>query len=111
MKNKIACVGMILLIIFGLNVQGFSQTKISETWNQFRGQNRTGVSTEKLIQKDWIKTQPELIWKHKIGSGFSELIASDGSIYTMFSDKIDSVSGFDVLVAYDEKTGKASIQV
>ena len=106
MKNRITILGLTIILILSLNLQSISQSGVSYHWNQFRGQNRTGVSTEKLIQKDWIKTQPELIWKHKIGSGFSELIVSDGSIYTMFSDKIDSVSGFDVLVAYDEKTGK-----
>lgn len=86
-------------------VTGYSQKNPSETWAQFRGQYRTGVSNEKLIQKDWTKTKPELIWNKKIGSGFSELVISDGSIYTMFSEKTDSITGFEYLVAYDENTG------
>jgi outer membrane protein assembly factor BamB len=94
-----------ITLFFGFSLQGISQTKSSEGWTQFRGQYGSGISSEKLIDKDWTTNKPELLWRKDIGSGFSELLVSEGLIYTMFSEKIDSVSGYEYLVAYDEKTG------
>lgn len=72
---------------------------------QFRGPNRSGISTEKIDQLDWSEKQPELIWKKEIGSGFSELIISDNVVYTMISEQIDSVSGSEFIAAFDESNG------
>ena len=105
MRNKTTILGLTIILFFGFSLQGISQTKSSEGWTQFRGQFGSGVSSEKLIEKDWTIDKPELLWRKDIGSGFSELLVSEGLIYTMFSEKIDSVSGFEYLVAYDEKTG------
>ena len=105
MRNKKTFLSLTIIFILGISVQGFSQFDPSNGWNQYRGQYRAGTSSEKLVEKDWIGQKPELLWKNKIGSGFSELVLSEGSIYTMFSEKIDSVSGFEYLIAYDEKTG------
>ena len=108
-KNNILC--LIIILLFGSNISGISQTEPSEGWRQFRGEYGSGVSHEKLIEKDWVTTQPELLWKKEIGSGFSELVVSEGIIYTMFSEKIDSISGFEYLAAYDEKTGNENWRV
>lgn len=77
----------------------------AQSWEQFRGENRNGNSTEKLTATDWTENQPELIWKKEIGSGFSELIISEGVIYTMISEIIDSIAGFEYVAAFDELSG------
>jgi outer membrane protein assembly factor BamB len=47
-----------------------------------------------------------LVWKHEIGSGFSELVVVDDKIYTMMAEKTDSMSGTEYLVCFDTATGK-----
>jgi len=105
MRNKNALLFVSLLFIFGLIIPGFSQTDAIGGWTQYRGQIRGGISSEKLTN-----TKPELIWKHKIGAGFSEIVVSEGSVYTMFCEKIDSLTGFEYLIAYNEKTGEEQWQ-
>ena len=106
MKKKIKQVCLLALLFFGLMKQGISQTENSESWIQFRGKNRSGISQEKLPQMNWTKSKPELVWKKNLGSGFSELVISGGKIYTMISEQIDSVSGSEFIAVLDEKTGK-----
>jgi len=93
------------ILTFCLTIPGFSQMDNSEAWIQFRGQFRSGISSEKLPQIDWSKSKPKLLWKKEIGQGFSELIISNGKIYTMISEQTDSISGFEYIVAFDENTG------
>lgn len=101
--NKRFCLSV--LFIFGIMTNGFSQAEPAFGWTQYRGENRDGASTEKLTEKDWVSSKPEMLWKKNIGSGFSELVISEGIIYTMFSEKIDSTSGFEYLAAFNESTG------
>lgn len=105
MQNKIKLLCLSIFVILGLNIPGISQSN-SGSWKQYRGKDRSGISNEKLML-----TNPELIWKHKMGSGFSELVVSGASVYTMFSEKTDSISGFEYLVAYDENTGNEKWRV
>ena len=106
MKKKMQHLFLSGLLLFGLINLGFSQTENPESWIQFRGHYRAGLSTDKIAQTDWLTKKPELIWKKEIGSGFSELIISDGIIYTMESEQIDSVTGSEFLIAFDDATGK-----
>ncbi|PKP35578.1 MAG: hypothetical protein CVU00_01630 [Bacteroidetes bacterium HGW-Bacteroidetes-17] len=105
MRNTTTRFCLSVLCIFGMMTNSFSQAEAVFGWTQYRGENRAGASTEKLTEKDWISSKPEMLWKKKIGSGFSELVISEGIIYTMFSEKIDSTSGFEYLAAYKESTG------
>lgn len=96
---------IIVLMIFIQAFSGLSQKINAQIWEQFRGENRSGISTEKLTATNWTENQPELIWKKEIGSAFSELIISDGVVYTMISELIDSITGSEYVVAYDELSG------
>lgn len=106
MQNKIKLLCLSTFVILGLSIPGISQSNSSGSWKQYRGKDRSGISNEKLML-----TNPELIWKHEMGSGFSELVVSGASVYTMFSEKTDSISGFEYLVAYDENTGNEKWRV
>jgi len=105
MNKKTNYLGLIALLIISQTIIGYSQSGAPEEWKQFRGPERSGISTETLPPLDWTQSQPELIWKKEIGSGFSELVISEGVVYTMISEQIDSVSGFEYVVAFDENTG------
>ena len=101
MIPKIEKAVFVLILIF-LTQEIFTQTQ----WNQFRGPDRSGIATETIDINDWNGDNLELVWKFDIGSGFSELIFDNGIIYTMISEVIDSVTGSELVAAFDEKTGK-----
>jgi len=76
-----------------------------ESWNQFRGPSRSGISTEKILTDSPSEACPKLLWKKKLGCGFSEVTVSGDRLYTMLSEKTDSLSGSEYTAAFDAKTG------
>ncbi len=106
MNSKIIYLWLITLLVVSQITPVNSQVNSSDGWTQFRGPNRSGISTEKIQKLDWADKQPELIWKKEIGSGFSELIISDNIVYTMISDQNDSISGSEYIAAFNESNGE-----
>lgn len=104
MKMVTRIIKLSAILVFAFSLSGFPQ-QISEAWPQFRGQNRDGIVAGEKSSINWIQSQPELIWKKEIGSSFSEIVISRDVIYTMFSDKIDSISGFEYVAAFEKSTG------
>ena len=76
-----------------------------KSWKQFRGNDRNGSYSEAEINEKWAELKPELNWSKKLGSGFSEILASNDQVFTMISEKIDSTSGLEFLVAYNASNG------
>ena len=105
MKKKFSYSWALVLLIFIQVLSGISIKVNAQSWEQFRGENRSGISTEKLVAESWADDQPELIWKKELGSGFSELIISEGIIYTMISETIDSITGYEYVAAFNELSG------
>ena len=58
----------------------FAQTSQSSDWEQFRGNDRSGVSTETGILQKWSADGPELVWKKDIDAGTPGGTASDDQI-------------------------------
>ena len=53
-------------------------------WPQWRGSDRSGVSTETGLLKSWPAGGPKLFWEGgAVGDGFSSLAISQGRIFTM----------------------------
>ncbi|SVE00591.1 uncharacterized protein METZ01_LOCUS453445, partial [marine metagenome] len=53
-------------------------------WPQWRGPERSGVSTEKGLLQSWPEQGPKLLWDGgAVGEGFSSLAIADGRIFTM----------------------------
>ena len=76
----------------------------ADDWPQFRGPDRTGMSGEKGLLKEWPKGGPKLAWTFKdAGLGFSSVAVAKGVVYTLGTDKefID-----EYVIAIDEKSGK-----
>ncbi len=91
-------VTIIISNVYMLQAQSISEN----SWYQFRGPDRDGASKE-ILEKPG---KPELIWKKELGSAFSELVITDNTIYTMISEKTDSISGNAYIAAFDKETGK-----
>lgn len=106
MNTKSISLCLLVIFMFLQTSNGFSQPSETKSWNQFRGPDRNGISEEMAIPDKLAENGPELLWKKKMGAGFSEVTIEDDRIYTMYSDKIDTVSGLEYIAAFDTKTGE-----
>jgi outer membrane protein assembly factor BamB len=102
--KKILTAGLILTIVF-FQIQPVKSQSTSNSWQQFRGNAKNGISVEDGILEKWPENGPEQVWKKEIGTSFSELLFFKNSIYTMAGEKIDSTSGFEYAAAFDASTG------
>ena len=78
-------------------------------WPQWRGPDRSGVSTETGLLQSWPDNGPKLLWEGgAVGEGFSSLAISGGKIFTM-GDK----DGSSHLFGLDQNGGRIlwSVQV
>lgn len=79
---------------------------IAKDWPQWRGPDRTGISSEKGIIKSWENSAPELLWNVKgAGKGFSSVSIADGILYTTGNYQSDEITGQGVS-AFSIKDGK-----
>lgn len=53
-------------------------------WPQFRGPDRTGLSKDSGLLKEWPESGPAVAWSvDNVGDGYSSLAVADGRIYTL----------------------------
>jgi outer membrane protein assembly factor BamB len=69
-------------------------------WPQWRGPNRTGVSSEK-VSVVWPAEGPKVLWRAAVGTGFSSVSVSQGRAYTM-----GNTNNEDTVWCLDARTGK-----
>ena len=74
-------------------------------WPDFRGPNRDGHYTAKLIQTGWPSTGLKPVWKQPVGGGYASfVIARAGSLDLAFT--IEQRGNQEVVAAYDVATGR-----
>lgn len=83
-----------------------SRDNDQNSWKQFRGNDRNGTYSESNINEKWIDKEPELLWTQQLGSGFTEILVSKNKLYTMSSEIADSISGSEVMLAFDAISGE-----
>ncbi len=69
-------------------------------WPQWRGPDRDGLSLEKGLAREWPEKGPTELWRRTIGTGFSGVIVSKGSLFTLDQKEGES------LVALSAQTGE-----
>ncbi len=69
-------------------------------WPQWRGPQRDGVSREAGLIKKWSENGPTEIWRRPIGTGYSGVVVSDGSLFTLEQKQGES------LLALNAETGE-----
>lgn len=90
------------LLALLLAALAFATTAAGADWPMFRGADRTGVSKDKGLLKEWPSDGPPLAWKTEgIGIGFSSVSVSGERVFTMGDGKDSSF-----LFGIDRKTGK-----
>jgi outer membrane protein assembly factor BamB len=73
----------------------------SSDWPQWRGANRDAVSAETGLLDRWADDGPHILWRAKVGEGFSSVTVSDGKLYTLWDE-----NGTQFLFCLDAGTGK-----
>lgn len=74
----------------------------ADDWPQWRGPDRTSISKESGLLKEWPKAGPKLLWTFEEGgNAYSSPSIVGDRLYTMGTQ-----SGSDVVIAIDVKTGK-----
>ncbi|MBC8326747.1 MAG: PQQ-like beta-propeller repeat protein [Verrucomicrobia subdivision 3 bacterium] len=78
------------------------QSTLALDWPQWRGPNRTGISAEKGLLKQWPQGGPKRLWiNSQMGNGYSSFAIAKGKLYTMGSRR-----GTEQLICLDANTGR-----
>jgi len=77
---------LIMLGILGAGAPTAAPTGGASDWPQYRGPERTGISTETGILKTWPATGPKVLWSVPIGGGYSGISAVGDRVYTMYGN-------------------------
>jgi outer membrane protein assembly factor BamB len=81
---------------------GLSAPVGADDWPQWRGPDRTEVSKETGLLKEWPKAGPKLLWTYdQGGNAYSGPAVVGDRLYTMGTQ-----SGSDVVIAIDTRSGK-----
>jgi outer membrane protein assembly factor BamB len=87
----------IVAVLLGLTIP-----LAADDWPQWRGPDRSGISKETGLLKEWPSSGPPLRWKaEKIGSGYSSPAVANGRVYIQTTKGNDEFA-----LALDERTGK-----
>ena len=70
-------------------------------WTIYRGPNRNGEVRGLEIPTDWDAAPPQLVWKQRIGPGWSSMLVIDGRLYTQ-----EQVAESEAVVCLDAATGR-----
>ncbi len=74
---------------------------IADDWPQWRGPDRTGLSKEVNLLKEWSESGPKVAWEiDNVGIGYSSVVIADGRIYTM-----GDIEGVEHTMCFSEKDG------
>lgn len=76
-------------------------TAMATDWPQYRGPNRNGVTAEKGWLDQWPADGPAILWRAKVGLGFSSIVVSKSLAATGGHEK-----GQDTVFCFDAVTGR-----
>lgn len=74
---------------------------LAADWPQWLGPNRDGVS----VEQDWKADLENLLWKKKVGVGFSSVVVADNRVFTLGHNG-KKYGGQETLSSLHAKTGK-----
>lgn len=70
-------------------------------WPRYRGPRGDGISKETGLLKTWPASGPRVLWRARLGSGYSGMAVSGGRLFTLFGS-----GGNELAIAFDAATGK-----
>lgn len=72
-----------------------------EDWPNWRGPDRNGISKEKGWASHWPAEGPKVLWKAKLGTGFSSFSVAKGRLVAMGNE-----NNTDTVFSFDAESGK-----
>jgi len=73
-----------LALLLGMQLGAAPLVRESNDWPSWRGAERTGISRERDLLRDWSEAGPRLAWKTAgMGAGFSTPSVAGGRVYLM----------------------------
>lgn len=78
---------------------------LAEDWPVYRGVNHDGISVETDWTSDWGEEGPKVLWRSKVGTGYSSFVVSEGRAYTM-GNSGKKGEQTDTVFCFDAMTGK-----
>ena len=91
--NNTTCVKILAAFFLLYSFQGQAAD-----WPNWRGANLDGISTETDWNTDWTKKDPQVLWKDKVGIGYSSMAVADGKVVTLGNkSKKDTIYCFDAV--------------
>jgi outer membrane protein assembly factor BamB len=70
-------------------------------WPRYRGPRADGISRETGLLETWPASGPRVLWRAKLGTGYSGMAVSAGRLFTLFGNGRDEIA-----LALDAATGK-----
>ena len=103
MKNSSYVPFIVSWFVFG----SFSTNLNAESWPQFRGPDRTGVSASVDLLTSWPEDGPKRIWTAKgAGRGYSSLSFSGGRFFTLGDSPSTADDDQEYLSCFDQTDGR-----
>ena len=102
MKSSRFVAGPVLIVHLS-----FAGSLSAEDWPQWRGPERTGISKETGLLKEWPEGGPKVLWKaEKVGAAYATVSVANGRVFTQGNVK-DEEGNTETgrIQCYDEKTG------
>jgi outer membrane protein assembly factor BamB len=73
---------MFLMLVLGLAIAASSQSNASFDWPQWRGPDRSGLSKETGLMKNWPASGPARVWlASNLGSGYGSVAVQGDRVY------------------------------
>lgn len=76
----------------------------ANSWSQWRGLNRDGISPETTLLDQWSEEGPRLVWQRPIGRGFSSFAIAQGRLVTMDQEG-EGAEAKESITCLDAKSG------
>lgn len=89
------------LIVWLAGLCGLGQATMASDWPQWRGPLMNGISAEKGWLDHWPADGPPVVWKAKVGLGFSSFAVNGRAAYTMGND-----NNTDTVYCFEAASGK-----
>ena len=95
MKSRLSCAATLAFCLCT------TMASVAKDWPHWRGPDLNGISTETNWSPSVLDGDPKILWRAKIGTGFSSFAVAEGRVYTS-----GNTTNTDTLFCFAADTGK-----
>src|SRR3972149_11186583 len=93
-------------LLFGVVACALFSPALAADWQQYRGPNTDGTTSETVPLTQWPAEGPRQVWKVETPTGFSSMTVAGGRVFTLVGQADSDGVQREVCVALDAATGK-----